>query len=78
MNSDPGVQELVASSLRQGPPGEALEHLLNKTRVLSGITEVTEEGGSFKRKSSSPDSIDKNMYLDSMHAAKALAGLHVG
>ncbi|KAK5098972.1 hypothetical protein LTR70_000907 [Exophiala xenobiotica] len=73
-NSDPGVQDFGSNDrfVQDRKP------LLDHNRVLSGITEVTEDGGSYKRKSSSPDSTDKKMYLDSMHAVKALGGLQIG
>lgn len=74
-HSDPGVQEHCASS---DNVADERQPLMTHNRVLSGITEVTEDGGSFKRKSSSPDSSDKRMYLDSMHAARALGGLQIG
>jgi len=73
-NSDPGVHESATSDRFAYDRKPLLDH----SRVLSGITEVTEDGGSFKRKNSSPDSMDKKMYLDSMHAAKALGGLQIG
>ncbi|KAK5942652.1 hypothetical protein PMZ80_005217 [Knufia obscura] len=77
-NSDPGFQEANTISSRDDRIPEDRQPLMNHNRVLSGITEVTEDGGSFKRKSSSPDSTDKKMYLDSMHAARALGGLQIG
>ena len=45
-------------------------------RVLSGITEVTEEGTSSIRRQSaatgSPDSTDRQVYLESIDAERAL------
>lgn len=67
-HSAPGALDLGDESLQQAQSDRDRQALVNHQRVLSGITEVTEDTGSVKRKSSSPDSTDRKMYLDSMHA----------
>ena len=46
-------------------------------RVLSGITEVTEDGASMKRNSSSPDAEDRRIYEENLNAARALGWMPV-
>ena len=77
-NSDPGISEVSTVSERSDHSEEDRQPLVNRSRVLSGITEVTEDGSSFKRRGSSVDSNDKRIYLDNLHAARALGGLQIG
>lgn len=68
LNSAPEPSDLKIDLIRQAHVDEQFS--VNHHRVLSGITEVTEDNGSVKRRSSSLDanSEDRRMYLDSMHA----------
>lgn len=68
LNSAPEALELDAGSTMQEHTARDRYPLVNHQRVLSGITEVTEDAVSVMRKSSSLDSVDKRIYLDSMQA----------
>lgn len=67
-NSAPGNLDLGRESSKQTYTDRDQQVLTNHQRVLSGITEVTEDTGSVKRNSSSPSSVDRKMYIESMSA----------
>lgn len=89
-NSDPSPPEFetISSRVDQDLLHEQLINdrqplMDHQPRVLSGITEVTEDGSSStKRKSTntvidSPDSADRRAYLESVYAASALGRLQI-
>lgn len=76
-HSAPGNLDLVLDVAQErGYTDRDQQFLINHQRVLSGITEVTEDTGSVQRSSSSPNSEDRKMYMESMRALGRLQGHH--
>ena len=83
---DIGVHDETAAPRHRNGSYDDRQLLDRRQRVLSGITEVTEDAASFHQRPSSgaagnggsPDSFDRKMYLESIDAARALGGLHSG
>lgn len=71
-NSAPEIPNLGSKPLSRARIDFDGQPPINHQRVLSGITELTEDTGSVKRRSSSPESDDRKAYRDTVHALRRL------